>query len=299
GYFSGYATGDITGQISFNCSNTSSCGSSDFKVRTDWRPASSRTSGGIGYIPPPSTGSGAGDIYIGINETKGGYIIDTSGRNFLAHINSQIDFIIEGNTSQHSAKIIDLDMLTGKIKVKLQSEPITIELEINEIKEVDLDNDGQDDLEIKYNELKTNCVDLTFTKLSEFSDTIINGDIIRNPNAEGVAQFDIYIVKTINNEKFKRLILSPHVFESYGHLKWENIKLVDQDTINSYAISSLVRCFDPENNINDPKIYKLTLNNDTGTKEHLNMTASEFEAVYDWDAVYNINVVDRDAYLLG
>lgn len=42
GYFNGYANGTITGQINFNCANTSSCGSSDFKVRTDWRPQSSR-----------------------------------------------------------------------------------------------------------------------------------------------------------------------------------------------------------------------------------------------------------------
>lgn len=36
GEFSGYATNPITGQISFNCSNTASCGSSNFKVKTDW-----------------------------------------------------------------------------------------------------------------------------------------------------------------------------------------------------------------------------------------------------------------------
>jgi hypothetical protein len=42
GFFNGYANGNITGQISFNCANTSSCSSSDFKVRTDWRPKSVR-----------------------------------------------------------------------------------------------------------------------------------------------------------------------------------------------------------------------------------------------------------------
>jgi hypothetical protein len=42
GYFHGYANGDTAGQISFNCLNTSSCGTSDFKVRTDWRPQSVR-----------------------------------------------------------------------------------------------------------------------------------------------------------------------------------------------------------------------------------------------------------------
>lgn len=49
GYLGGYATIISDGsQISFNCSNTGSCGSSDFKVRTDWRPISSRPSGGGG-----------------------------------------------------------------------------------------------------------------------------------------------------------------------------------------------------------------------------------------------------------
>lgn len=38
GEFEGYATNTIAGQISLNCSNTNSCGESDFKVRTNWRP---------------------------------------------------------------------------------------------------------------------------------------------------------------------------------------------------------------------------------------------------------------------
>lgn len=63
GYFLGYATNDVTGDISFNCLNTASCGASDFKVRTDWRPVSVRTpppgggggGGGGGYVPPTNT----------------------------------------------------------------------------------------------------------------------------------------------------------------------------------------------------------------------------------------------------
>ncbi|MEA2097585.1 MAG: BspA family leucine-rich repeat surface protein [Patescibacteria group bacterium] len=125
---------------------------------------------------------------------------------------------------------------------------------------------------------------------------ILDGDIVRNPNAEGATRFDVYIVKIINNKKFKRLILSPHVFESYRHLDWNNIKLVDQVTMDSFTLSNLVRCSDPENNIDDPKIYSLVPNNDTGSKEHLNMTITEFGASYDWDSVYTINAVDRDAY---
>ncbi len=51
GEFLGYAYGENAGWIVFNCSTTSSCSTVDYKVKTDWRPASSRTvsvpSGGV------------------------------------------------------------------------------------------------------------------------------------------------------------------------------------------------------------------------------------------------------------
>ncbi|MCD4680309.1 MAG: peptidoglycan-binding protein [Bacteroidales bacterium] len=198
GYFNGYANGTLTGDISFNCSNTNSCGSSDFKVETDWRPQSIRpacnnsldddddglidypndtgcssasdtdetnTGGGASIPVIPSTGIGKVDSYIDMGETKGGYVINTKGINFLTYINSQINFTIEKNNIQHSANIIDLDMVVGKVKIRLQSEPTIIELEIGETQQVDIDYDGQNDISIKYNELKVNRVDLTFTKI--------------------------------------------------------------------------------------------------------------------------------------
>lgn len=42
GYFLGYASSTVAGQINFNCSNTDSCANSDFKIRTDWRPRAER-----------------------------------------------------------------------------------------------------------------------------------------------------------------------------------------------------------------------------------------------------------------
>lgn len=38
GLFQGYAWNEIDGWISFNCSNNGSCGNSDYKVETSWRP---------------------------------------------------------------------------------------------------------------------------------------------------------------------------------------------------------------------------------------------------------------------
>ena len=49
GEFLGYATLESdSSRINFNCVNGSSCSGADFKVKTDWRPASSRTVASVG-----------------------------------------------------------------------------------------------------------------------------------------------------------------------------------------------------------------------------------------------------------
>lgn len=44
GIFSGYAWAENKGWISFNCSDENSCATADYKVSTDWRPQSARSS---------------------------------------------------------------------------------------------------------------------------------------------------------------------------------------------------------------------------------------------------------------
>lgn len=235
GYFSGYASGDITGQISFNCSNTSSCGSSDFKVRTDWRPASSRSSSeenntnSSGSVPvAPSTGSGKTDSHIGIGETKSGYVMDSSGRNFLVYINSQINFTIEGSNTQHNVNIIDLNIITGRIKIELRSELTTIELDIGEEKEVDLDNDGKNDIKVKYNELIINRVDITITQLAGIEQTLNNNDLVK--------EFNNPTVYLIENNK-KRPIQSEQAFIAKGFF-WSAI--IEVNDLSAYDIGVII-----------------------------------------------------------
>lgn len=69
GVFSGYAWGELIGWIVFNCSDESSCATVDYKVSTDWRPASSRatpstpsteTESETAAAPQPSGGSRGG-----------------------------------------------------------------------------------------------------------------------------------------------------------------------------------------------------------------------------------------------
>jgi len=131
---------------------------------------------------------------------------------------------------------------------------------------------------------------------------VVDGDLIQNSAAEGMAQFDIYIVKVVGDEKYKRLILSPHVFESYEHFdkngngdNWDDVMDVDQATMDAYTTTDLVR-----EDGND-KVYRLHAAEgaDTGDKYWLNMTAAEFTAVFDADAIYTINSTDTAGYTAG
>lgn len=56
GEFWGYAKVENTNsRIVFNCNNTSSCSTSNFKVKTDWRPVSGRPAGGSVAISQPAS----------------------------------------------------------------------------------------------------------------------------------------------------------------------------------------------------------------------------------------------------
>ncbi|MBU4057043.1 hypothetical protein KJ695_04000, partial [Patescibacteria group bacterium] len=124
--------------------------------------------------------------------------------------------------------------------------------------------------------------------------TIVDGDVVRNPSAAGMAQFDVYIAKLVGTKKFKRLVLNPQVFASYGHLEWENVKLVTTAEMDSLTTSGLVRVDGDA----AQKVYALAPSGDTGAKSWVNVTATQFvtEAAADPDSIYTINSVDVGNY---
>lgn len=81
--------------------------------------------------------------------------------------------------------------------------------------------------------------------------------------------------------------MNPQVFESYGHLRWEDILIVDQSEMNSFTESSLVRA-DKESDV-----YKLVANGDLGDKALVDSNYT-----YDSDSVYTINKIDSGNYVL-
>lgn len=110
---------------------------------------------------------------------------------------------------------------------------------------------------------------------------------------------DVYIIKYMGSKKFKRLILSPSVFKSYGHLKWEDLITVSQQTMDTFTTSRYVKA------VGDTNIYQLFSQGDTGEKRlvaidlegHWSAMGINGNSLFDYDAVYEINAVDRDSYV--
>ena len=112
-------------------------------------------------------------------------------------------------------------------------------------------------------------------------DIVLNeGDIVKT-----VDNPDVYIIKYKNGKRFRRLVLSPSVFNSYRHLRWENIKTVSRAQLDSFIISGLVYVQ------GSASIYELIPEGDVGKRRTV---AAEEE--YDQDSVYEINETDRDSY---
>lgn len=110
--------------------------------------------------------------------------------------------------------------------------------------------------------------------------SIPEGAIVKTANNP-----DVYIIKYNNGKQYKRLVLNPLVFKSYGHLKWSNLLTISDSEMNSYIASDLVRVDGVS------VVYQLVPEGDIGGKYLLISTDG-----YDLDSVYTINNVDFDNY---
>lgn len=118
---------------------------------------------------------------------------------------------------------------------------------------------------------------------------VSEGDLVRGPDG-----IKVYIVNDKAHGTYsgwKRHIFNPAVFGLYGHLKWENIKSVDQATIDAYQTSDIYRA------VGDSKVYQTAAD---GVKKWFDMTAEQFAAQgYSWDQVFIVNGAERDYYSTG
>lgn len=126
------------------------------------------------------------------------------------------------------------------------------------------------------------------TPSSASTEGILEGAVIR-----AIGDFDVYIIKYVGTKKFKRLVLSPSVFNNYGHLKWSDVQDVDQSVVDAFTTSDLVKA------VGDERVYKLYPSGDSGQKRWIKTRAAFTTLGYDSDAIYEINSFDRDSYVTG
>lgn len=120
------------------------------------------------------------------------------------------------------------------------------------------------------------------------SSEIVDGDLI-----QAYGDIDVYIIKIVGQKRFKRLILNPEVFESYGYLKWSDIKIVSRPTFALYQVSNIVQEINPDGSIANERLYQLFPDGDIGIKRQIELTFDEFiQASGDSDSVYYVNNIE-------
>ena len=166
----------------------------------------SSSSGGSIQIAPPSIGIGNIDVSIPINETRPIGQAKSIGTNILMYINSKADFsAVVSRTrliEEHHLKIIDLDIAKQKIKVEVFSEPKIAELIVEEKKYFDLNNDGIDDISLKFNDLLVNRIDVTIEQLDFNSEEDYN---INNNQKENQKEPQDITIQITNQSLYNRL----------------------------------------------------------------------------------------------
>ena len=127
------------------------------------------SSNGTINLAPQTIGMGLADASIPMNETRPVGDIGAGGINTLMYINSNAQFSAVVSRTKvaesHNLKILDLDVGNKKVNITIYSEPIDFDLDLNETKQVDLDKDGINDIEVTFVDLVVNRAEITIREL--------------------------------------------------------------------------------------------------------------------------------------
>lgn len=117
---------------------------------------------------------------------------------------------------------------------------------------------------------------------------LVDGDLMRVSGTD-----DVYIVKFVDDpadssiemSRYRRLILNPDIFNSYGHLDWGKIKTVSQDVLDAFVDSQFVMEVYADGTPVNGVVYQLSSSagSDTGTKRVV--SAGSYNSL----SVYKIN----------
>lgn len=100
-----------------------------------------------------------------------------------------------------------------------------------------------------------------------------------------------YLVKTMEEKLYKRVVVDPKILDFYGHLDINSVEIVPPGTLGEYTLSNWIRGKDKT------KVYKV---NPDLTKQWYKMTFGEFETTGGSDpAVFTVNEEELRAYADG
>jgi len=147
---------------------------------------------------PPATGSGEDSSDIGMGQTTGIGTVDSKGTNVLGYINSKANFktVVSNHSSHksedHSLEIINLDLFKNIVTLQIYSEPQIIMLALDSSSAVDLDRDGINDIEVKFEDVYVNRAEITIKSLLgnteeesvESEEVVVEEDIVEEESTE-------------------------------------------------------------------------------------------------------------------
>ena len=129
----------------------------------------------------------------------------------------------------------------------------------------------------------------SFVQSTNLPSGVREGDLVRGPDG-----IKVYIV---NQHGYRRHIFNPAVFSMYGHFKWDQIKTLDQQTMDSLKTSDFYRAD------GDTRVFSLKeLDERQGLAEKrwMNIAGERFTQFgYSWNQVFIINAKERDYYQEG
>ncbi|MCB9803176.1 peptidoglycan-binding protein [Candidatus Nomurabacteria bacterium] len=145
----------------------------------------------------------------------------------MGYIDSSADFAIQISnhnrpiSQEHKFKIIDLDLLHNLITIELNSQRQIITLRLEESKNIDLDQDGIEDVNLKFEDLYVNRAEITMTSLLDNTDHASSERLIKYANNPKV-----YLLK--NNQK--QWIVDGEAFVALGY-RWQDVEIIpDSET---------------------------------------------------------------------
>jgi len=153
-------------------------------------------------VAPQTVGLGLVDASISMDETRLVGDVDIGGINALMYINSNAQFnAIVSRTriaESHNLKVADLDVGNKKIKITIYSEPIDLDLDLGQTKQVDLDKDGINDIEVTFADLVVNRAEITIKELDKSESNI-------NDNKQEAETENLNIIQITNINLYNRL----------------------------------------------------------------------------------------------